>query len=164
MRAATGSDVEAVVDLLNEAGARLADRGLDQWGVGWMSRQRMLPMIERGETWIAEDDEGIPFVTVSLSDDPDPDFWSPAELQTPALYLNKLASRIPGAGEWAMEWALRHAGALGYDVLRLDAWATNTGLHEYYRTRGWTHLRTMRVPGRRSGALFERETTKEQQR
>lgn len=163
VRAATAADVEAVVDLLNEAGARLASRGLDQWGVGWMNCQRMLPMIERGQTWLADDDSGVPFVTVSLSEEPDPDFWTPEEQKTPALYMNKLASRVRGAGEWAMKWALHHASTLGYEVVRLDAWATNTRLHEYYRARGWTHLRTMHVPGRRSGALFEKKTTKEEQ-
>lgn len=159
MRQAEEDDVDAVVGLLNEAGGRLADRGLDQWGRHWMSRDRIGPMVETGETWLAEEANGVPAVTVSLSTFADPDFWTPAETMIPALYLSKLASRVRGAGSWAIEWALCHAGELGYEVVRLDAWATNEGLHDYYRGRGWTHLRTMEVPGRRSGALFEQKTT-----
>jgi hypothetical protein len=155
MRAATVDDLNAVVGLLNQAAENLSARGISQWGVGWMTEARMLPMIQRGETWVVHDTDGQLAATVSLSKEPDPDFWTDEELATPALYLNKLASRQPGAGAWAIEWALQYAGALGYSVMRLDAWASNEELHEYYRRRGWTHLRTMRVPGRNSGALFE---------
>ncbi|WP_116247738.1 GNAT family N-acetyltransferase [Nocardiopsis sp. FIRDI 009] len=160
IRAATENDLTAVVELLNEVADDLAARGISQWSPGWMSGHRMLPMIQQGETWVAHDADGQLAATVSLSTAADSDFWSAEEQATPALYLNKLASRQSGAGAWAIEWALRYAGALGYPVVRLDAWASNEQLHEYYRRRGWTHLRTMRVPGRNSGALFEIATRK----
>lgn len=158
MRAATEADVEAVVELLNEAADRLHARGISQWSPGWMTTGRMAPMINRGETWMVHDGKGRLAATVSLSPDADSDFWRPDETTTPALYLNKLASRQSGSGAWAVEWARHYAGSLGYPVLRLDAWATNEELHAYYRRQGWTHLRTMQVPGRNSGALFEIDT------
>lgn len=154
MRAATEQDLMAIVDLLNERAAHLAARGISQWSPGWMTKARMLPMIQRGETWVGHD-AGQLIVTVSLSTQADPDFWTSEERAIPALYLSKLASRQPGAGTLAIEWARQHARRLGYPVLRLDAWATNEALHAYYRRNGWTHLRTMHVPGRNSGALFE---------
>jgi len=38
--------------------------------------------------------------------------------------------------------------------LRLDAWTTNPALHNYYRRRGFQHVRT--VASRISGACFQR--------
>ncbi|HLU98904.1 MAG TPA: GNAT family N-acetyltransferase [Thermobifida alba] len=149
-----------MVRLLNEAGSRLEQRGLDQWGEGWMTPDRMAPMIAAGETFVVDDGAGHLLATVSLSTTPDQDFWTTAEQQQPALYLSKLAraNEVAGVGEWTLDQAVTHAARAGYPRVRLDAWATNERLHEYYRRRGWRHLRTMDVEGRRSGALFERPT------
>lgn len=157
VRLAGDDDVQDVVDLLNEVAQNLHDRGIDQWSPGWMSPDRVSSMIQRGETWVVHDEEQL-VATVSLSGKPDPDFWTAAEQRIPALYLAKLASRRPGAGAWTARWAVEHAGNLGYDLVRLDAWRSNTRLHAWYRDQGWSHLRTMRVPGRFSGALFEHPT------
>ncbi|MFC7331476.1 GNAT family N-acetyltransferase [Marinactinospora rubrisoli] len=161
-RLATPADLSDVVQLLNDAADRLADRGVDQWRRGWMTADRMRKMIAKGETFIVEDD-GKAVATFSLSTIPDPDFWTPEEQSDPALYLAKLArdKDSQGVGEWALNWALRHAARSGYNRVRLDAWASNHDLHEYYRSRGWRHLRTMLVPGRKSGALFEKCTERE---
>lgn len=154
---ASADDVQDVVDLLNEVAQDLHDRGVDQWSPGWMSQGRVRPMIQRGETWVVHDD-GHLVATASLSEKADPDFWTPAEQGTPALYLAKLASRRRGAGAWAAQWSIEHARSLGYEVVRLDAWRSNEKLHSWYRDQGWRHLRTMDVPGRFSGALFEHPT------
>ncbi|MFE3457395.1 GNAT family N-acetyltransferase [Nocardiopsis aegyptia] len=158
IRSATPEDMEGVVDLLNYAADQLRERGISQWRPGWMNSERMLPMIERGETFVVHDAAGNLIATVSLNERPDPDFWTPDEQKLPSLYLSKLAGRVSGVGEWVLDWAVQRAYTLGYEAVRLDAWATNTGLHRYYRERGWVHLRTMRIPGRNSGALFEFRT------
>ena len=163
VRLAGNDDVQDVVDLLNEVAQGLYDRGIDQWAPGWMSQNRVLPMIQRGETWVVHDGSQL-VATVSLAERSDPDFWTPAEQQISALYLAKLASRRPGAGAWTAHWAIEHAGDLGYDVVRLDAWRSNEKLQAWYRAQGWTHLRTMCVPGRFSGALFEHPTRRRESR
>src|SRR5699024_9206399 len=99
VRLAGNDDVQDVVDLLNEVAQGLYDRGIDQWAPGWMSQNRVLPMIQRGETWVVHDGSQL-VATVSLAERSDPDFWTPAEQQISALYLAKLASRRPGAGAW----------------------------------------------------------------
>jgi hypothetical protein len=42
-------------------------------------------------------------------------------------------------------------------LIRLNCWSTNTRLHAYYIAHGFKHVRTADVPGRMSGALFQRE-------
>ena len=44
----------------------------------------------------------------------------------------------------------------GRKWLRLDAWRTNTALHDYYRRHGFADVSTISLPWRGSGALFQR--------
>ena len=157
MRKATGDDIETVTRILNEAGGRLADAGLDQWGHGWMPESRMAPMIQRGETYVAIQD-GRAVATVTLSEDPGP-FWTPDERAERTIYMGKLArlteapSGIGVMNVWVPGWAWEN----GYDVVRLDAWRTNPSLHRFYSTRGWRYVRTEEVHLNKSGVLFERK-------
>jgi hypothetical protein len=48
------------------------------------------------------------------------------------------------------------ARARGDQWVRLNCWTTNTLLHAYYEANGYEHIRTVDVPGRMSGALFQR--------
>ncbi len=64
------------------------------------------------------------------------------------------AARGQSLGAALLDWAAGRATEAGR--LRLDAWKTNAALHTYYTSLGFTHLRTVDLPHRRSGALFER--------
>ncbi len=153
---ATCADLEDVLGLLNGAAERLHGRGISQWpcpfGAG-----RIGPLIARGEVLLARE-EDVPVVTGAVSADGDPDFWSPCELAEPASYVSKVARAdgFPGAGEWLLRWITDAAAERGDTWVRLDAWRTNPRLHAYYAARRWYHLRTEDVPGRNSGALFQR--------
>ncbi len=157
VRRAGESDLPDVVMLLNEAAQRLHDNGIEQWGPGWMSNERMAPPVRRGEVFLVRDHSSTPVATVMLTETPDADFWTPQEQTAKALYLAKLArtDAVSGVGTWLLRWSVDHAARQGYRCVRLDAWATNPALHEYYRLNGWTYLRTVDLPWRQSGALFE---------
>lgn len=158
IRQARTNEVEQVMQLLAEGVRWLRGRGLDQWSTwqGW--RTKVVRSLERGEVWLLADrSELVGTVTIELSGDPD--FWTPAELAEPAGYVSKLTIRRDRAGyemgalllAWAGDHVYRHGGTW----VRLDAWKTNGQLHDYYRNRGWTYLRTSPDPRRRSGALFQ---------
>jgi len=155
---ATIDELEDVLQVLNAAAGQLQARGIDQWPVGF-SADRIRPYVAQAEMWLVRGGDGLAIATARADSDADPDFWTPAEAQELALYVSKLA-RIPtapaGAGTLLLRWLTDHAAELGYRWVRLDAWRTNTALHRYYLDRGWTHLRTVEAPGRRSGALFQR--------
>ncbi|WP_189172298.1 GNAT family N-acetyltransferase [Pilimelia anulata] len=116
-------------------------------------------LIADGAIWVLEDADTM-VGTITLETSGDPDFWTPTELAEPALYLSKLATLPSRAGEelgaLLLDWACDHAYRRGVPEVRLDAWRTNPALHDYYRHRGWTYLRTEVTPGRQSGALFVR--------
>ena len=155
---ATIEDLGDVLAVLNSAADQLHARGLDQWLTGFGDK-RIRPYVARAEMWLVRDDRGQAVATVRADPDADPDFWTPAEAGELSLYVSKLA-RTPsapgGAGAMLLRWVTDHAAELGYTWVRLDAWRTNTALKRYYLDRGWTYLRTVEAPRRRSGALFQR--------
>ena len=103
-------------------------------------------------------DGGRPVGTMTLSGEADPDFWTVAESRQPAVYVSKLAVTRADAGLGALllRWAVDAPPGSAVSGPGLDAWRANEQLHAYYRRRGWEHVRTVSLPYRRSGALFQR--------
>jgi len=159
IRRAVPGDLRTVTAILHSVARWLHRQGSDQWPAGSPSLGpvRIGAQIERGEFWIVSD-ERDPVAVIALSRLGDIDFWSPAELAEPAIYVSKAAvlRRAAGRGVGAMmlRWACDHAAAWGIDHVRLDVWKTNEALQKYYRRQGWEYLRTVEAEGRNSGALF----------
>ena len=100
-------------------------------------------------------------------DEHDPDFWTVEEMTEPGVtYITRflVAEHGRGYGAALLEALAEHEAARGQRLMRLDCWRTNTGLHRYYLQHGFRHVRTEVVPGRMSGALFERSFETEQRR
>lgn len=164
IRKAKPADLPALEALREEAVAWLASKGLDQWQPG----QPRLPTtastvnaIERGATYLAyEGDELVG--TITVDDYADPGFWTEAERAEPALYVHRMivAQRARGRslGTTLLDWATDQARCTSRPLLRLDAWKTNEALHRCYRRQGFRHVRTVDLPHRGSGALFERRS------
>ncbi|MDG4794590.1 GNAT family N-acetyltransferase [Micromonospora sp. WMMD1082] len=167
MRVAEASDFAAVARLQSDVVRWLATRGLDQWqSVESNDRQtpermqkRIADAIGRGECFVLTDDSRI-VATVIIDELADPEFWQDEDDPGDALYVHRMivsrnyAGR--GIGENLVDFALRLARKRGKKWLRLDAWRTNPALHEYYRQLGFDHVRTVSLPHRGSGALFQR--------
>jgi len=105
--------------------------------------------------------EGLrPTSTAAGLTEPD-DLWNDAERSEPQTYIGRLlvASGEHGHGYGAavVEAVASAAREHGDKWLRLNCWSTNTRLHDYYRALDFQHVRTVDVPGRMSGALFERD-------
>ncbi|MEV0732414.1 GNAT family N-acetyltransferase [Polymorphospora sp. NPDC050346] len=162
IRQAQPGEFDLVLGLLEESVRWLRSRGFDQWSTWPQWRAKMQPSLERGDVWLLLAGQQ-PIGTITIETNGDTDFWSPSELQDPAVYLSKLAVSRGAAGneygalllEWAGDRAYRH----GHAYLRLDAWKSNEHLQSYYRRRGWEYLRTSLNASRRSGALFQRLAT-----
>ncbi|WP_446214601.1 GNAT family N-acetyltransferase [Micromonospora sp. IBSANI012] len=163
MRPAGQADLDALLAILNGAVKWLQRQDLDQWGGHPWHAEELRPSIDAGTLHLAETTSGIPVATMNLDEQPDKDFWRPADDPGAALYLRHLAVERTrsghGIGAWMMDQATGHARHARKTWLRLDAWRTNTRLHGYYRQHGFQHVRTVDVPGRGSGALFQRSTT-----
>lgn len=166
---AGSNDTRTVLKLLNESAAWLRERGEEQWAKGF-DAARVGPLVARGEVYLVISGD-IPIATIHASQvgnlpgprDADATLWTQDEIAEPAVYLGKLAVRRThsgnGLGALIIRWILDQAAQDGARWARLDAWDTNSGLHRYYLKNGWTYLRTIDHPIRRSTALFQRPAT-----
>lgn len=158
IRQATEGDLDAVVALRIEAEEWLHAAGIRQW----VDRARGLKNIRDGiaarTTYVVEDG-GEVVASLTLAG-PDRDFWTDDDDPDSALYLYKFmigrSRRGSGLGDVLLDWACAEAEQRGRRWLRLDCWRENKALQQYYLQRGFEHVRTVEVPGRGSGALFQR--------
>jgi GNAT superfamily N-acetyltransferase len=158
IRPATPDDLEAILMLRLEAGDWLRERGTDQWQDP--PRSAWVESIADGNAWLGVDG-GQVVATITVDEYADPELWTAGDRPRDALYVHRMIVARQAAGRELGSALLAHAEHLaaeaGKRLLRLDAWSSNTDLHRYYLDRGWTHVRTLELPHRGSGALFERE-------
>jgi GNAT superfamily N-acetyltransferase len=163
IRQAVLDDVDELLDMRDEAREWLAKLGTDQWSNPWPTldamKQRFETSIDADEGWMIEDD-GTSVGSVTLDSHCLSDLWLPSECAEPARYVSKMSVRRTHAhqqlGTTILNWAGSQAAEQGALWLRLDAWTTNTTLHQYYLRQGFTHVRTVKTD-RPSGALFQRK-------
>jgi ribosomal protein S18 acetylase RimI-like enzyme len=153
-----------VLTLLAEAAKWLNARGIRQWPAGGFPAARIEPIIDQGVMYVLSDgNDPVPAATVAVDGYADPEFWVAADRCDSALYVHKLAvSRAysgHGLGDALLDWAGSHAAAAGRSRLRLDCSKDNAQLQGYYKRLGFRHVRTVDLPHRASGALFERPAT-----
>jgi ribosomal protein S18 acetylase RimI-like enzyme len=170
LRRAEPEDLSGVLTLLADTAEWLHAQGVRQWPRGGFGPERITPLIEERVLFLLDDelryldpDESAPPVaTIALDGHADPEFWSPGDNPGAALYVHKLAVARPwsgsGLGDALLDWAGAAAHAAGLPLLRLDCSKTNWRLQQYYRRRGFRHVRTVDLPHRASGALFERRS------
>lgn len=160
MRRATIDDIPTIMDMLSERQNWLHGLGMDQWaGAEKRFQLKVERSVTAGLTWLMYSDIE-PVGTLTLTTHADPDFWTPHERLTPALYMNTMATRKKFAGnglgylmlDWARSYAYRHHSL---QRVRWDVWRTNAKLQDYYLGYGAKHLSTIEAPKRQSGALFE---------
>jgi Acetyltransferase (GNAT) family. len=156
VRPAAPDDVEAIIELRLEAEQWLHARGIEQWVSTERGIQSIRDHLEG--THVVEHQGGI--VASLALEGPDPDFWTAEDDLVSGLHLYKFMIARPhrgtGLGDALLDWCCERAEAAGKAWLRLDCWRTNTGLQRYYLDRGFTHIRTVTVSWRDSGALFQR--------
>lgn len=160
IRHATAADLPHIQQWRRDAAAWLAGKGSDQWSDTGLSMaeftRRVVQSITAGETWLAVIDSS-PRGTIAVDEHTDDGLWTPSELGECVVVHRMITDRlhrVPGLGAALLDVADARARDLGKPYVRLDAWTSNTGLHDYYRNQGFELVRT--VAGRPSGALFQR--------
>ncbi|MEV0590912.1 GNAT family N-acetyltransferase [Nonomuraea cavernae] len=168
LRQAEPADLKGVLRLLADTAEWLHTRGVRQWPRGGFTAARIEPLIEERVLYLLDDElryldpdeDAPPVATIAVDEHADPEFWTRADDPGAALYVHKLAVARQwsgsGLGDALLDWAGTWACATGRPWLRLDCAKGNPGLQHYYRSRGFRHVRTVDLPHRSSGALFQR--------
>lgn len=161
------SDIDTIMSWRRQRVAWLARLRQDQWSIP-LPRSAVAATVMAGQSWIVRDGDQ-PVATITLAAWPDmDDLWKPdqdpealwlsADDPTDALYAAKMIVPREHAGQrlggHMLDWASGRAFDAGLTWLRLDAWTTNPRLHDYYRSQGFHHVRT--ISSRISGACFQR--------
>ena len=156
VRQATPDDLDTIVDLLREAYDWLIDQ--------WHHRPMGSPLPARSDRHRLSTAAGstsppsttnrsrpsrsptrpTPNCGTTHPTTPATSAASPSTPTTPATASAPDSSTTPASS----------SAATGRPWLRLDCAKHNTRLHDYYRAHGFTHLRTIDLPHRESGALF----------
>jgi ribosomal protein S18 acetylase RimI-like enzyme len=162
-RPAEPDDLDTVDGLRVEATEWLASKGLDQWQpdqARFPTRAGIAAAIARRVCYLAYDQHGTLVGTITVDGRADPEFWTQAEQDEPALYIHRMivSRQAAGAGLGGrlLDWAADVARRTGRHWVRLDAWKNNPALRRYYERHGFEHVRTVDLPHRGSGTLLQR--------
>jgi len=160
IRQAGPEDVDAIAALWTRASKWLGSIGTDQWQYP-VRVEGIQAEVAVGDVWVVSAIDGDGLVgSVTIEDADGSGLWDATDCPDRALYVHRLVvdrdAGLTGLGSAILDWAGRRAQRLGRPYLRLDAWTSNTRLHEYYLDRGFRHVRTVYGPDVLSGALFER--------
>jgi GNAT superfamily N-acetyltransferase len=152
------SDLDTIINMLEEAASWLASRGIDQWMPGSFLGPRydsIDDQVNRGEIYLAILD-GMPAGTLTLQWE-DKKFWG--DVPDDAAYVHRIAIRRVYAGKGLglrlLQWAESTAATAGKTCLRLDCMAENAALCEYYERAGFGDRGEIRGKGWR-GRLYEK--------
>jgi GNAT superfamily N-acetyltransferase len=139
IRPASPSEAPLVAALLAEVAQGLHERGIQQWDPAEFTPALVAQWQTRGDVLLAW--QGAVVVgTVALTRHDEP-LWHDVPTAA-AAYLHKLAIRRSVAGQGISHallrasdaWAIQH----GARVIRLDCWAGNTTLRQFYANAGYT--------------------------
>ena len=159
------SDLDTVLEILEEAAGWLISRGIDQWQPGLfrkVRRQSIADQVSRGEVYLAKrDGQVVGTLTLQWADKM---FWG--NVPDDAGYLHRLAIRRVYAGmelgRQLLQWAEGKVASAGRDYLRLDCMAENQALRQYYEQAGFTYRGEVRGEGWRA-SLYEKKVIREAQ-
>jgi GNAT superfamily N-acetyltransferase len=165
---ASAQHLDTVLGLIEDARSWLWTKATDQWEKPWPTHSardaRVLRGLQNGKTWIVWD-EDRPAATVTIATAHNPAVWSKltctCDLTERAVYVHRLITARTyagcGLGAELIDWAgLRGRRKNRARWIRIDVWSTNTGLHEYYMSKGFRPCGTCADPDYPSGALFEK--------
>ncbi|MEP7270289.1 MAG: GNAT family N-acetyltransferase [Acidobacteriota bacterium] len=135
VRQANCGDIESLKDLFRAAIAWQTRRGVSTFGE--FTDSFLKGEIERGAVFLAVNEEAVGG-TISLYES-DEIIWG--DDHDSALYIHRLASirteRGRGVGAELVNWSRLRAEAMGKKWLRVDCWADNTDLCQFYLRQGF---------------------------
>lgn len=134
--AATATETDSVIAILNDAIHWLQSRNLPTWNPDILPSV-MNTLITRGEVYLARmDNQPVGTVTVQWSD---PAFWG--ERPDDAGYIHKLAIMRTVAGQHIgaqmVNWAESLIVQRGRPYARLDCHAENPTINRFYQSAGY---------------------------
>lgn len=160
-QAITEAALAEVASIWTRSSHRLHSLGFDQWQypVKWENIRRSAA--ERA-LWLVRDSHHHTVGTITVEQNADP-YWLPEDRPKDAVYIHRMivddGYRGSELGSALLDWVARQARQQKKSWVRLDAWKSNPGLHQYYLNRGFILVRIDDNPEDPSGACFQRPSS-----
>lgn len=140
IRLSTLADVPAILRLIDEARKKMVAEGnVHQWSNGHPSRQQITADVERGVSYMLEED-GEPVATFALIEGPDPTYTRIYDGQwlndNPYYVIHRVASGPKAHG--VMRTVLNYAFGLT-DTVRIDTHEDNKTMQALLRKYGFAY-------------------------
>lgn len=139
LRPALPEHLPLVMEIIGEAAAWLAAKGIDQWpsppNEHWW--RRMEYQIANSEMYLASlNGEAIGTLRLTCSDP----YWPDAEQNAGYVHSLAIRNRAHGLniGTALLTWAMDESRRQGKQTIRLDCAAGNSRLRHYYEAQGFT--------------------------
>jgi RimJ/RimL family protein N-acetyltransferase len=151
MRLAVTEDIPSVVDLLKACVAALRTAGIDQWDEVYPTEETIQSDVACRSLYIAIDQAGAVAGVVVLNDVQDPEYssvpWTIEATRIGVVHRLMIEPRFQGRGlaREVMRLVEERASALGYNVLRLDAFTHNPRALRLYEALGYRDAGPMRL-------------------
>jgi len=158
VRAGRPQELELALSMLEGAATWLWEAGIRQWPPGSQRAQsaHVEECLKAGDLFlltVGDQAAGTVIVRSVL-----PGYWP--TVTRCGGYIGKLCVGRPyagrGLGRWLLSWAEQEGAGRGLDLARLDCWAGNGWLCDYYVAAGYSREGTI-LCGRWEEALFEKE-------
>jgi GNAT superfamily N-acetyltransferase len=158
VRAARPHELELAITMLEDAAAWLSAAGIAQWPAGSQRAQssHLHDCLKAGDLFfltLGDQPVGTVILRNAL-----PRYWP--TVSRSGGYIAKLCVGRQHAGHglglWLLRWAEREVAGRRLNLARLDCWAGNPRLCEYYVAAGYSREGTS-LAGRWEMALFEKE-------
>jgi GNAT superfamily N-acetyltransferase len=138
IRQATPQDIDAVAEILGEAGRWLEEQGMPMWHQDELQPNRIVEDVDSGQFFLAECD-GVPAGAIRFQLE-DRLFW-PDVPRDDSAFVHRLAVRRRFAGgevsSALLLWAIARTHTLGRRYLRLDCEASRARLRAVYERVGF---------------------------
>ncbi len=163
IRKSSTDDISAILALIDEARKKMVAEGnIHQWADGHPSRQQIEDDVERGVSYVMEEDVE-PVATFALIEGPDPTYAEIYEGQWlndhPYYVIHRIASGTKVHG--VMSRVLDYAFALT-DTVRIDTHADNKTMQHLLRKFGFTYCGIIHLTNGDPRLAFQKTiTTKE---
>lgn len=153
IRKTTAADLEAVMDILNEARRTIAALGINQWQDGYPTADVILDDIARDRSRVLVKD-GEVIGTFAVLDDGEPTYdrifdghWLTGDESRSYIAVHRVAvsvkSRGTGASGKIMQYAGELAAELGMKSVRIDTHEGNVVMRRMLEKNGFVHCGTI---------------------
>lgn len=162
VRKATIHDWEDLVALRLAISARLREDGVEHWQDNVKGLMQLLRWLEHDCVYMVFDGD-ILAGSFSLTELCDDRYWGDDPDRGSFMYLHKVMAapefKGKGVGSFIVSDSSDWSRIRGRQGLRIECVNNNPRLREVWEGLGFTHIRTVEVPGTIVGTLMERRNT-----